>query len=1194
MSGPAPELDCPYVGLAPFEAVHADYFFGRSLDSTVLADNVLARRITVLYGASGVGKSSVLNVGLPKALAELGVAARIVARREWHEPGVLGAWLDGAIGAARSAPAQPLIAILDQFEEYFLYPDAEQIKGFAKSLAALVARTDIEAHLLFALRDDGLHRLDALRVYLPGLLDTTLELRHLDEGAVREAIEKPIAEWNEHHRPGVVLDSDFAGALIAQLRPKDKNSQPVEGSRVELAYLQLALERIWEAEGGAEAKALRTSTLTERLKGISEISRRHVEEVLDKLPEADQALCATVFDRLVTPSGGKILYATPDLAVVAKVAPTRIDSVLAPLASGKNRLLRAVELPAGRHARGYEILHDILAWPILDWVETKVERDRADAEARARQQAESDRARLAKMRNWLLGLAAMLLCALGFAAWAALKANHQTVIAKEQAEEATKAKADAVEQRKRAEAQSVKAKKALDIATDAQERTEKALESAQAEKTQRANAEKALGVATDAQKKTEWAAERNYKEARSRELATVAETKLERDPELGILLALEAKAASPTPHVEQILRRGLSEWTGWEIARIPSDVRSIAVSPSRQELVLVGADGKVSLWSYPDPGPGRELSLSRSAAATGLERPVSVAYEPKGQFIGLGWSDGLVQIWPVSGVAPIREWKAHAGEVVELCFTSDGRYVVSAAQDEKVKAWDRQGGSPLEMDMGEPQFVRVVCGPESAPDRVSVSVHDRENRRRSVVWGITSPAPKVVFEWSADDATLDTAGRLIVSGSAGLEMLDVETGGPVGRLDDVRGAWDLTVSADGRFLTGRNRDRAFMWSLMGSSFGHVVSVLRLSEHWRGFAFSPDAKYLLSAGDDGVVRAAPVGERITTQQLATEAILSSSPTDPLPTAVSAGVAVLVSPDLRANLWDVREGYVRRFQLDAKEGGTKVDAISLDDEGKSLFARSVGRVRVWDTKSEGLVRTLESYVYSRTLVVDAKGRYLARGPNCDGWCLWSWKTGKPELNMYRGDQYPPEAVAVSPSGRYLLVGEQSVARIWDLDSGKAGEALQIPRMDMTSAAFSADPASRFLIVGKSDGRVAKWNVEHGFTVWEKALPDSFAVAVVAFSSNGKCAAVGRSYTGGALGVVLDADTGTKLEELWGHFGAITSIAFSDDSRSVLTVSQDGTAREFPMPICGSEEDLARLVTARVKRGLTVEERRRYLNK
>ena len=89
------------------------------------------------------------------------------------------------------------------------------------ALAALVARSDIEVHLVFALRSDGLHHLDTLRAYLPTLLDTTLELRHLDENDVREAITRPIDVWNTQKEfAPKKLDSDFPDTLIAELRPQ--------------------------------------------------------------------------------------------------------------------------------------------------------------------------------------------------------------------------------------------------------------------------------------------------------------------------------------------------------------------------------------------------------------------------------------------------------------------------------------------------------------------------------------------------------------------------------------------------------------------------------------------------------------------------------------------------------------------------------------------------------------------------------------------------------------------------------------------------------------------------------------------------------------------------------------------------------------------------------------------------------------
>src|SRR5262245_41333029 len=76
--------DCPYVGLEPFEAAHESYFYGRRQDSTVVADHVRARRVTVLYGASGTGKTSILNVGLRSELRRSGMILAIL--REWQDP----------------------------------------------------------------------------------------------------------------------------------------------------------------------------------------------------------------------------------------------------------------------------------------------------------------------------------------------------------------------------------------------------------------------------------------------------------------------------------------------------------------------------------------------------------------------------------------------------------------------------------------------------------------------------------------------------------------------------------------------------------------------------------------------------------------------------------------------------------------------------------------------------------------------------------------------------------------------------------------------------------------------------------------------------------------------------------------------------------------------------------------------------
>jgi hypothetical protein len=55
---------CPYVGLQPFEEADREFFFGRELDQRVIISNLLAAPLTILYGSSGVGKSSALMAGV--------------------------------------------------------------------------------------------------------------------------------------------------------------------------------------------------------------------------------------------------------------------------------------------------------------------------------------------------------------------------------------------------------------------------------------------------------------------------------------------------------------------------------------------------------------------------------------------------------------------------------------------------------------------------------------------------------------------------------------------------------------------------------------------------------------------------------------------------------------------------------------------------------------------------------------------------------------------------------------------------------------------------------------------------------------------------------------------------------------------------------------------------------------------------
>src|SRR5262249_6629251 len=215
----------PYVGLQPYTAAQRDYFFGRESDQRVIASNLYASRLTVLYGATGVGKTSVL-------------------------------------------------ILLDQFEEYFVYhPETEADSPFEVELARAINRPEVEAGFLIALREDAVARLDRFRARIPNLLANTIPLRHLSQEAAQRAIRGPLATYQRETGIGISIEDGLVGEVLRQVRTGQhllggaagagQAQEPADADRVETPFLQLVMERLWERERGSGSTVLRLSTFHE-------------------------------------------------------------------------------------------------------------------------------------------------------------------------------------------------------------------------------------------------------------------------------------------------------------------------------------------------------------------------------------------------------------------------------------------------------------------------------------------------------------------------------------------------------------------------------------------------------------------------------------------------------------------------------------------------------------------------------------------------------------------------------------------------------------------------------------------------------------------------------------------------------------------------------------------------------------------
>lgn len=420
-----PQDFCPYVGLAPFESDHAEYYFGRSLDAATLADNVIATPLTVLYGSSGTGKTSLINVGLPRAIAQLGRSVDIVSFRSWQGDKFLVSLANAISNTGTAADlsshhdtpglsdslqkraqqtGRPVVLVFDQFEEYFVYERSSDVTaGLENELAKIIRNEDLKVNVLISIREDRFHLLDRLRINIPDILDNTLELGHLADEAVREAITGPITIYNERWRRDsspIRINRDFTNLLISQLKEIRAGAGRAAGRSdaerpVELPYLQLALEKLWDAAGGAEATIFDEALLNAH--PVSRIVRDHLDKVIACLEENDQQICADIFDRLVTRSGTKFAMTAYDLAAYADTANNEeaVAKVLYRLAEKEARIVKTV--PGLGDKPAFEIFHDVLGPPLLAWRMRYRAEQRAKAEhAKLAQEEETKRVELAQ------------------------------------------------------------------------------------------------------------------------------------------------------------------------------------------------------------------------------------------------------------------------------------------------------------------------------------------------------------------------------------------------------------------------------------------------------------------------------------------------------------------------------------------------------------------------------------------------------------------------------------------------------------------------------------------------------------------------------------------------------------------------------------------------------------------------------
>jgi WD40 repeat protein len=686
-------LEDPYVGLTHFTEEYADFFFGREAESSLIIGNLRAARLTLLYAQSGVGKSSVLRAGVVARMRE--VAAHDMESRGTPRlvPVVFSSWseqpvaalvhaideailpylgeadppelpkddLEAALEAASEALGATMLVILDQFEEYFLYPDEEpEAERIAVQIARCVNRPDLRANFLISIREDAYAELgDLFRGKVKNVYGNFLHLDFLNRAGAREAIERPIQRLNELQPEAepYSVEPGLVEAVLGQVGHDE------EDDRIETTYLQLVMRRLWEEETGAGSRVLRLATL-ERLGGAQAIIGSHLDRAMEGGGEAGDGLtgeqrliAAAAFRFLVTSGGTKIALTAADLAELTGFSDAEIQPVLRHLSSPRLHILRPVVFDQEGSEPRYEIFHDALAEPIREWrmrVEeqernARRERERAEKEeaekiaaaAERRAQRERQRRRVAQ------GLLAVAVLALLI--FAAVFVVKQTNLANQND----------------ADRQSVEA-------------AERISELAWAP---------SFGPAAAALASVEAYGLSPTEQARERALA-----QLQLNPGLPEVFAGHTRGVESVsfwPGSDQLVSGGdktvrLWDWKDGEPKGLVADgdVLEVAVSPARSDgsrVIAAGLQtGEVKLWEVPAGGEPQALA----EPVRGSQRMRGVAFDPRDpERLAVGGSEGRVALWDLADPEAPQEVNSEnvPGDVEDLSFAPDGSRLLVAS-----------------------------------------------------------------------------------------------------------------------------------------------------------------------------------------------------------------------------------------------------------------------------------------------------------------------------------------------------------------------------------------------------------------------------------------------------------------------------------------------------------------------------------
>lgn len=553
-----------------------------------------------------------------------------------------------------------------------------------------------------------------------------------------------------------------------------------------------------------------------------------------------------------------------------------------------------------------------------------------------------------------------------------------------------------------------------------------------------------------------------------------------------------------------------------------ANIRSANFSPDGQLIVTASDDGDVRLWDV----NSRKVVILKGHQATVR----STSFSPNGQFILTASEDKTARIWDING-REVAVLQGHQATVESASFSPDSQLIVTTSADITARLWGIDG-QELVILRGHQANVRSAS---FSPDGRFIVTASGDNTAR--LWG-TGGQEIAVFEGHQGDVNsviFSPDGQLIVTASLddNVRLWDV-SGQQVAVLGKV-GASSVSFSPQGQYVLTTSSSSVKLWDVRGQEVavfeGHQANVNSAN-------FSPDGQFIVTASNDGTVRLWNIqGQEV--------AVIEGHQADVNDASFSPDGQLIVtaSRDGTARLWgaDGQEGVTLRGHQD------RIWSASFSPDGQLIVTSSQdGTARLWDTIGQE-VAVLGGYRNADispdgqliiTILVDGTARI--------------WDVNGREVAVLEGHQNDVRSASFSPDGQLIVTASRDgTARVWDVDGQQVTVLENAEANFINSASFSPD--SQLILTVLDSSVVQLWDTKGRDVAIFGGLP--YWINSASFSPDSQLIVTAPQY---ADYVRVWDIKGQEVAVLEGHQAKIQDASFSPDGQLIVTASADGTAR------------------------------------